>query len=221
MQALLVHNEQPYPGNHTSQVGRGWLDLQCGSRLLNQCMGGRGRSHGPQVGSQCCGLCGGLRRAAAGMLAAWLPCLALMLVFAARVCSLKGHGHWVNTMSLSTDYALRTGAFDHTGAAPADADAAKAAAQARYDAARGGRPERLATGASAQLLQGVSTDLLSGIRFFYCVFTIVFLCSCSCRVCRLSMYCLPALPPATAVQAATTSRCSCGSLPHRSSRWRA
>lgn len=50
-------------------------------------------------------------------------------------------------MSLSTDYALRTGAFDHTGAAPADPAEAKAAAQQRYDAARGGRPERLATGA--------------------------------------------------------------------------
>ena len=26
--------------------------------------------------------------------------------------TLQGHGHWVNTMALSTDYALRTGAFD-------------------------------------------------------------------------------------------------------------
>jgi ribosome assembly protein 4 len=24
---------------------------------------------------------------------------------------LKGHGHWVNTIALSTDYALRTGCF--------------------------------------------------------------------------------------------------------------
>ena len=36
--------------------------------------------------------------------------------------TLQGHGHWVNTMALSTDYALRTAAFDpgdrsieHTG----------------------------------------------------------------------------------------------------------
>lgn len=49
-------------------------------------------------------------------------------------------------MSLSSDYALRTGAYDHTGTAPPGVEAAKAAAQARYDAARGGRPERLATG---------------------------------------------------------------------------
>ena len=26
--------------------------------------------------------------------------------------SLTGHGHWVNTLSLHTDYALRTGAYD-------------------------------------------------------------------------------------------------------------
>ena len=29
--------------------------------------------------------------------------------------TLKGHGHWVNTMALNTDYVLRTGAYDHTG----------------------------------------------------------------------------------------------------------
>ncbi len=26
--------------------------------------------------------------------------------------SLEGHGHWVNTMALNTDYVLRTGAFE-------------------------------------------------------------------------------------------------------------
>ena len=30
--------------------------------------------------------------------------------------NLDGHGHWVNTLALSTDYVMRTGAFD-----PADA----------------------------------------------------------------------------------------------------
>ena len=30
--------------------------------------------------------------------------------------TLQGHGHWVNTMALNTDYVMRTGAFD-----PADA----------------------------------------------------------------------------------------------------
>jgi ribosome assembly protein 4 len=31
------------------------------------------------------------------------------------VRTLTGHGHWVNTLSLNTDYVLRTGSFDHTG----------------------------------------------------------------------------------------------------------
>ena len=34
------------------------------------------------------------------------------------VRSLKGHGHWVNTLALSSECALRTGAFDHRGHAP-------------------------------------------------------------------------------------------------------
>jgi len=29
------------------------------------------------------------------------------------VHDLLGHGHWVNTLALSTDYVLRTGCFDH------------------------------------------------------------------------------------------------------------
>ena len=37
---------------------------------------------------------------------------------------LRGHAHWVNALALSCAHALRTGAFDHTGARPAtDADA--------------------------------------------------------------------------------------------------
>ena len=43
-------------------------------------------------------------------------------------------------------YALRTGAFDHHGAAPSDVEAAKAAARKRYDDALGGLPERLVSG---------------------------------------------------------------------------
>lgn len=62
------------------------------------------------------------------------------------VRSLQGHGHWVNTMSLSTDYALRTGAFDHRGVGPKNTEAAKEAAQLRYETARGIGPERLVTG---------------------------------------------------------------------------
>jgi len=36
------------------------------------------------------------------------------------VRSLQGHAHWVNTLALNTDYALRIGPFDHKGSAPAD-----------------------------------------------------------------------------------------------------
>ena len=45
--------------------------------------------------------------------------------------SLKGHGHWVNTLALSAEFALRTGAFDHTGAAPTEPAAARAQALQR------------------------------------------------------------------------------------------
>ena len=31
---------------------------------------------------------------------------------------LKDHAHWVTTMSLNTDFVLRTGPFDHTGKRP-------------------------------------------------------------------------------------------------------
>jgi hypothetical protein len=48
------------------------------------------------------------------------------------VRQLKGHGHWVNTLALSTEHALRTGPFDHTGAdPPGDAEEAKKAARKR------------------------------------------------------------------------------------------
>ena len=46
--------------------------------------------------------------------------------------SLKGHGHWVNTLALSTEAALRTGAFDHTGSAPTEPEEAKAKALQRW-----------------------------------------------------------------------------------------
>ncbi|GFR44734.1 hypothetical protein Agub_g6062 [Astrephomene gubernaculifera] len=58
----------------------------------------------------------------------------------------KGHGHWVNTLALSSEYALRTGAFDHTGKAPEELEAARQRAAERYAEATGGRPERLVSG---------------------------------------------------------------------------
>eukprot|EP00775_Hariotina_reticulata_P006560 gene6560-6788_t len=62
------------------------------------------------------------------------------------VRTLKGHGHWVNTLALSTEAVLRSGAFDHTGTAPADAEEAMQVAQQRYDAVVRGAPERLVSG---------------------------------------------------------------------------
>ncbi|DBB18332.1 TPA: hypothetical protein ACH3X3_003281 [Trebouxia sp. C0006] len=64
----------------------------------------------------------------------------------ARAQTLQGHGHWVNTLALSAEYALRTGPFDHTGTAPSDPAEAKQAALQRYEAACGGAPERLVSG---------------------------------------------------------------------------
>lgn len=43
------------------------------------------------------------------------------------VRTLKGHGHWVNTLALSSEYVLRTGPHDHHGRAPKDPVAAKQA----------------------------------------------------------------------------------------------
>jgi ribosome assembly protein 4 len=43
------------------------------------------------------------------------------------VRTLRGHGHWVNTLALSSEFVLRTGPFDHHGRAPADLQAAKEA----------------------------------------------------------------------------------------------
>lgn len=34
--------------------------------------------------------------------------------------TLKDHAHWVTTLTLSTDFVLRTGPFDHTGRRPAN-----------------------------------------------------------------------------------------------------
>ena len=64
------------------------------------------------------------------------------------VRTLRGHGHWVNTMSLSTSYALKTGAFDHKGTRPKTDEDAQKAAKDRYLEAKGGAtaPERLVTG---------------------------------------------------------------------------
>jgi ribosome assembly protein 4 len=56
---------------------------------------------------------------------------------------LAGHAHWVNSLSLNTDYVLRTGAHDHTGKSPATKEEAQQAAMQRWLAVTQGKPEKL------------------------------------------------------------------------------
>ncbi|XP_066551794.1 notchless protein homolog 1 isoform X1 [Amia ocellicauda] len=66
--------------------------------------------------------------------------------------TLQGHAHWVNTLALSTDYVLRTGAFDPAEATvnPQDVrgslEDVKDKAFKRYNQVRGQGPERLVSG---------------------------------------------------------------------------
>ncbi|CAK8571251.1 unnamed protein product [Lathyrus sativus] len=59
---------------------------------------------------------------------------------------LKGHGHWVNSLALSTEYVLRTGAFDHTAKHLSSPEEMKKVALERYKSMRGNAPERLVSG---------------------------------------------------------------------------
>ncbi|XP_078278153.1 notchless protein homolog 1 [Rhinoraja longicauda] len=66
--------------------------------------------------------------------------------------TLQGHAHWVNTMALSTDYVLRTGAFEPAEATIVHRDRndtleeQKHKALQRYEQTRGQGPERLVSG---------------------------------------------------------------------------
>jgi ribosome assembly protein 4 len=62
---------------------------------------------------------------------------------------LSAHAHWVNTMSVSTDFVIRTGAYDHTGKVPVTFEESTKKALERYRKARrsaGGGVERLISG---------------------------------------------------------------------------
>jgi ribosome assembly protein 4 len=60
---------------------------------------------------------------------------------------LKGHAHWVNTLALNTDYALRTACFDHTQKEFASKEEMKQYALERYTKAKGDKGhERLVSG---------------------------------------------------------------------------
>ena len=77
------------------------------------------------------------------------------------VTELKGHGHWVNALALSTGYALRTGAFDHEGRGGGgggdgdekDGESSRDKALARYRAARGGSPASSSSSSSSSALR--------------------------------------------------------------------
>jgi ribosome assembly protein 4 len=70
---------------------------------------------------------------------------------AARACAgklirvFKGHGHWVNSLCLTTDHVLRSGPFNHAGEAPAEAKDAQRVAQERYAEALKNAPNQRET----------------------------------------------------------------------------
>jgi len=61
------------------------------------------------------------------------------------VRTLEGHANRVNCMSLSTQYALRTGPYDHQGNAPTDEKEVAEACKRKYTAALSGGRELLAS----------------------------------------------------------------------------
>ena len=62
------------------------------------------------------------------------------------VRQLKGHAHWVNTLALSSEFALRTGAFDETGKREESFEKSKERALERYKKLTRNKPERLISG---------------------------------------------------------------------------
>ena len=64
------------------------------------------------------------------------------------ITELKGHAHWVNTLALSTDYALRTGCYDHMKKEFVEDDhkGKQKYAIERYEKAKGSEGERLVSG---------------------------------------------------------------------------
>lgn len=65
--------------------------------------------------------------------------------------TLQGHGHWVNTMALNTDYVIRTGAYDPAASKAdqnrtKDKEELKKLALERYQKLKGSEVERLVSG---------------------------------------------------------------------------
>jgi len=66
--------------------------------------------------------------------------------------TLKEHAHWVTTLTLNTDFVLRTGPFDHTGKKPTSDEEGQTLAKARYDALLRTTPELLISGSDDHTL---------------------------------------------------------------------
>ncbi|KAF8159918.1 WD40 repeat-like protein [Crassisporium funariophilum] len=66
--------------------------------------------------------------------------------------TLKEHAHWVTTLTLNTDFVLRTGPFDHTGKKPASEEEAQTLAKARYESLLRTTPELLISGSDDHTL---------------------------------------------------------------------
>ncbi|KAF8316156.1 WD-repeat protein [Clavulina sp. PMI_390] len=66
--------------------------------------------------------------------------------------TLKDHAHWVTTLTLNTDFALRTGPYDHLAKEPKSDEEAQQLAKARYDAITAGSSELLITGSDDHTL---------------------------------------------------------------------
>ncbi|CAL1715259.1 unnamed protein product [Somion occarium] len=66
--------------------------------------------------------------------------------------TLKDHAHWVTTLTLNTDFVLRTGPFDHIGKKPVSDDEAQAQALARYSNIVSSNGELLITGSDDHTL---------------------------------------------------------------------
>ncbi|KAL0945334.1 hypothetical protein HGRIS_000832 [Hohenbuehelia grisea] len=66
--------------------------------------------------------------------------------------TLKDHAHWVTTLTLNTDFILRTGPFDHTAKKPSSDEDAQKLALARYNAFATTTPELLISGSDDHTL---------------------------------------------------------------------
>eukprot|EP00126_Sphaerothecum_destruens_P006599 Sdes_comp19444_c0_seq2m10841 len=60
--------------------------------------------------------------------------------------NLTGHAHWINHLAISTEYAIRTGPFDHHGKREDSIESATECALKRYNLALCGSSERLVSG---------------------------------------------------------------------------